>query len=165
MTPAELTALRTAIFGDATANAFLGAGNAAGLRDYLNTASAFIAWRTNVKAAEIGDAWTGTDIGGMSSLNMQRLQMLLASSPDGVFDMTRADRRAGFENPFGTNASNASRVAMRAVWKRAATHAERLLATGAGTDASPGSLTFQGQIGSLDAARLIFKDDGTIWTP
>ena len=39
-------------------------------------------------------------------LNLQRLQLMLATSPAGVFDMTRADRRAGFENPFGANGAD-----------------------------------------------------------
>lgn len=115
---------------------------------YYNEPSnpAFVVWRTDVRAEEIGNAWVGTDIDGMSALNMQRLQLLLASSPSGVFDMTRADRRAGFENPFGTNANNASRVAMRTAWKRIVTRAERLFATGTGTDATPGVPGWQGTI-------------------
>ncbi len=114
----------------------------------LNKASdpAFIVWRTDVRAEEIGNAWIGTDIDGMSALNMQRLQLLLASAPSGTFDMSRADRRAGFENPFGTNQNNGSRVAMRAAWKRAATVVEKLFATGTGSDASPGTMVVVGAV-------------------
>lgn len=104
----------------------------------------FTVWRNDVTAAEIGNAWVGTDVDGMSALNMQRLQLLLASSPQGKFDMGRLDRRAGFENPFGANQNNASRVAMRAVWKRLANVAEKLFSTGTGSDASPATLTFTG---------------------
>lgn len=111
---------------------------------------AFIVWRTDVAANEIGNAWVGTDIDGMSALNMQRLQLLLSSSSGGVFDMSRADRRAGFENPFGTNANNASRVAMRAAWKRLARVVEKVLAIGTGTDASPAVMGFEGDIGYAD---------------
>ena len=107
---------------------------------------AFIVWRLDVTAEEIGNAWVGTDIDAMSALNMQRLQLLLASAPAGIFDMRRADRRAGFENPFGTNVNNGSRVAMRAVWKKSATVVEKLYATGAGTDATPGTLVFIGPV-------------------
>lgn len=107
---------------------------------------AFIGWRSNVSADEIGNAWVGTDIDGMSALNMQRLQLLLQSSRSGQFDMGRSDRRAGFENPFGTNANNASRVAMRASWKRSATVAEKVLATGTGSDASPANFGWEGTL-------------------
>ena len=104
-------------------------------------------WRSNVSIDETGNAWQGTDIDGMSALNMQRLQLLISSATDGVFDMRRADRRVGFENPFGTSANNASRVAMRAVWRRTATVAEKLLSTGTGSEAAPAITTFEGDVG------------------
>ena len=106
----------------------------------------FYYWRKDVTANETGNAWLGTDIDGMTSINMQRLQLLLASSPSGVFDMSRSDRRAGFENPFGTNVNNGSRVAMRAVWKKLALLVEKLFATGTGSSADPAVLTREGTI-------------------
>lgn len=106
----------------------------------------YVVWRSSVKSDEIGNAWVGTDIDGMSALNMQRLQLLLASTSGGTFDMRRDDRRAGFENPFGTNQNNASRVAMRTVWKRNASRLEKLFATGTGSDASPGVTTLEGSV-------------------
>lgn len=109
-------------------------------------AGEWIVWRPDVSAEETGNAWVGTDIDGMSALNMQRLQLLLASAPGGVFDMSRADRRAGFENPFGTNVNNASRVAMRAVWKRQANRLEKLFATGTGSTATPATMVVVGTL-------------------
>jgi hypothetical protein len=153
LTPAQLTALKTFIN---TVPAWAALPNnsdtASFIAGELNKAAvpAFIVWRPDVTAEETGNAWIGTDIDGMSALNMQRLQLLLASSPSGVFDMSRIDRRAGFENPFGTNQNNASRVAMRAVWKRSATVAEKLFATGTGSDASPGVMVFVGVISYPD---------------
>jgi hypothetical protein len=122
-----------------------------------DAAPAFTVWRNDVTADETGNAWVGTDIDGMSALNMQRLQLLLASSRQGLFDMGRIDRRAGFENPFGTNANNASRVAMRAVWKRLANAAEKLFATGTGSDASPATMAFTGRVSypEVQAARSL----------
>lgn len=120
-----------------------------------DAAPTFVVWRNEVKAEEIGNAWSGTDIDGMSALNMQRLQLLLASAPSGIFDMSRADRRAGFENPFGTNVNNASRVAMNAVWKRFASRVERLFATGTGSTASPGVLVFTGPLSESDVTRAL----------
>ena len=164
LTPAQIVTVRAAACADtATARPLMMAGDANALGAWLNSASTFITWRTDVRADEIGNAWVGTDIDGMSALNMQRLQLLLASSAGGVFDMTRADRRAGFENPFGTNANNASRVAMRAAWKRAATQAERALATGTGTDATPGALTFAGAVQQSQATGIVYRDNGTLW--
>ena len=153
LTEAQQTTLRNFVLADPTFGQLPASnGSAKQIADSLNelTNPAFIVWRTNVTADEIGNAWVGTDIDGMSALNMQRLQLLLASSTVGVFDMRRADRRAGFENPFGTNVSNASRVAMRAVWKKTANGIEKLLATGTGSDASPGLVTFEGEINYID---------------
>lgn len=115
----------------------------------------YFIWRWDVRADETGNAWVGTDIDAMSSLNMQRLQLLLASSPSGVFDMTRADRRAGFENPFGTNASNPSRVAMRAAWQRRATRIERLFATGTGSTAAPGITDLRESLTDADVSAVL----------
>jgi hypothetical protein len=148
LTPAQLQTLKTAIQGDATLAGYWTAGSPGLIADFYNleAAPAHIVWKSNVSANDIGNAWVGTDIDGMSALNMQRLQLLLASSPDGVYDMRRADRRAGFENPFGTNANNASRVAMRSAWKRNASNVEKLFATGTGSDASPATTSFEGNL-------------------
>lgn len=123
---------------------------------YNRTAApAFIIWREDVSASEIGNAWVGTDIDSMSSLNMQRLQLMLASSDGNVFDMTRADRRAGFENPFGSTVSNPSRVAMRAVWQRGVNRVERLFVSGTGTAASPGVAGYIGTVSQGDITRAL----------
>ena len=108
---------------------------------------AWVVWRNNVTSEEIGNAWVGTDIDGMTALNMQRLQLMLESSPQGTYDMGRSDRRSGFENPFGSSASNASRVSMRAVWKRSASRLEKLFSVGTGTDATPANMVVVGSIG------------------
>jgi hypothetical protein len=107
---------------------------------------AFTVWRTDVPAGDIGNAWSGADIDGMSALNMQRLQLLLASSPDGTFNMSRIDRRTGFLNPFGVNANNASRVAMNVVFRRLANVLEKLFSTGTGTNDTPATLTVEGSL-------------------
>lgn len=153
LTSAQLQTLKTAILADPALAALPRNDDAAAFiaAEFNKEASpAFVVWRPDVRADEIGNVWVGTDIDGMSALNMQRLQLLLASSAGGAFDMRRADRRAGFENPFGTNQNNASRVAMRAAWKRNATRAEKLYATGTGSDESPAVMTFIGSISGQD---------------
>jgi hypothetical protein len=159
LTTPQLQTLKAAIAAetDPTFVALRTANNEGGMADWYNAPSTFVCWRTNVTRDEIGSAWVGTDIDSMSALNMQRLQLLLASSTAGVYDMGRADRRAGFENPFGTNVNNASWVAMRASWKRFASRLERLFVTGTGTDATPGTFTVQEVISAQtisDALRL-----------
>ena len=149
LTSGQMATLKAYILADSTLNAQpnTNVGNSV-IAGVLNSVALpdFTLWRTNVGSNEIGNAWLVTDIDGMSALNMQRLQLLLASSPSGVFDMTRADRRAGFENPFGANVNNGSRVAMRAVWKRLALVIEKLFATGTGSSADPAIPTREGTI-------------------
>ena len=148
LTAAQRTTLRNDILAD-PALAALPQGNQSALTiatAYNAIAAGWIVWRSGVSADEIGDAWVGTDIDGMSALNMQRLQLLLASAGSKGFDMRRTDRRAGFENPFGANASNASRVAMRTNWKRTCTRCEKLFSTGVGSDAVPASTVVEGTL-------------------
>ena len=154
LTNPQLQTLKAAIAAetDPTFVALRTANDSNGMADWYNGASTFVVWRTNVTRDETGNAWLGTDVDGLSALNMQRLQLMLATSTSGIFDMGRADRRAGFENPFGTNVNNRSRVAMRAVWKRTVNRIERLFATGTGSDANPGVLGFQGTV-SADEIR------------
>ena len=159
MTPEQLATLKANIQSNPTfwLNGTQMLGNEE-IAAYYNTNASplFTLWKSDVKAEDIGNAWNGTDIDGMSSLNMQRLQLLLSSAPSGILDMTRADRRAGFENPFGPNVNNASRVAMRAAWKRFATVAEKLFATGTGSDASPATTTFEGTVTPIDIVNAIY---------
>jgi hypothetical protein len=152
MTPEQLAALKVAVLADPTLSAV--GRNDTELARLLNLPTSFVGWRTNVTIDETGNAWQGTDIDGMSSLNMQRLQLLISSTTSGVFDMSRADRRAGFENPFGANVSGASRVAMRAAWKRFATRAESVFATGTGTDATPGLFGYEGSVSINDIGQM-----------
>jgi hypothetical protein len=85
MTPAQLTTLKAAINTE-TDPAFVAlrtSGATGAMADWFNVASTFVCWRTNVPAEATGNAWVGTDIDGMSALNMQRLQLLLSSAPSG----------------------------------------------------------------------------------
>lgn len=150
-------ALKAAILADPALLGMVQTGQYQQAANLLNAQAApsFTVWRTDVTAEETGNAWVGTDIDGMSALNMQRLQLLFASSPAGVFDMSRADRRAGFENPFGTNVNNASRVAMRTVWKRLASTFEKILSTGTGSDASPATMGVVGPVTATDIGNAL----------
>jgi hypothetical protein len=160
LTPSQVTTFRTALLAE-TDPALVAArtsGQVGVIRAWYSQPAtpAFQIWRWDVTAEETGNAWVGTDIDGMSALNMQRLQLLLASAPSGIFDMTRTDRRAGFENPFGTNQNNGSRVAMRSAWQRAATRIEKLFSSGTGTVASPGDTVIRSPLTEDDVRAALF---------
>lgn len=105
----------------------------------------FTVWRTSVKNDDIGDAMNGTEVAGLTSADLARLQVLAAYS-GGSQNPSRADRRAAFDAVFSGAGGANTRTALAALWRRAATRAEKLLATGIGTDPSPATLGAEGLI-------------------
>lgn len=166
MNSTQLTALRVAALADPTAAAFFQApGNAAGLQAYLNGQSTFVVWRTAVTQDEImqnGFDWTRVD---NLSVGAARVWEWMFDNDAKSINPSKANVRAGIEAVWkGTAADLAVRAAVYVHCKRLATVAEKMLATGTGTDANPGLATFSGEVSPVEAAILIYKDDGTIWT-
>lgn len=165
MTPAQIIELRAKCLADQTAASFFNQDGAAGFQGYLNGASTFIAWRTSVSQDEImlnGFDWTRVD---NLSVGAARVWEWLFDNDAKSFNPSKPNVRAGIEQVWkGTAADLAVRAAVYIHCKRAATIAEKLLATGTGTDANPGLFSWQGEVSPLDSALLIFKDNGDIWT-
>ena len=111
-------------------------------------------WRTLVSNDEIGDAMNGTEVAGLSSLNMQRAQML-ANYSTGYQNPSRADRRAAFDAIFSGAGGQITRAALAALWRRPATRIEALFAVGTGTDAAPATLVHEGAITDRDVDAAI----------
>lgn len=169
MLPADLTALRAACFADPGASAFFQApGDAAGLKAYLNTPTspAFIVWRTVVTQDEImlnGFDWTRVD---NLSVGRARVWEWLFDNAANAINPSKSNIRSGIDQVWqGTQADLNVRDAVYGHCKRTATRAEKMLASGVGTTQNPGVTTFDGQVSDHDAALLIYKDDGSIWTP
>ena len=106
-------------------------------------------WKTAVPNEDIGDAMNGTEVAGLSSLNMQRAQMLENYSR-GFQNASKADRRAAFDQIFSGAGGAITRAALAVLWRRPATRFEALFVTGTGTDASPATLVFEGSISDRD---------------
>lgn len=160
LTAAQLTTVRTFACADlVTARPMVLAGDSAALRIWLNTDGGYIVWRTKVTNDELGDAMAGTELDNLSSLKLQLLQALAAYS-GGNQNMSRADRRAAFNGAFAGLNGTITRPAIAAISKRAALRVGQALATGAGTTASPGTLTYEGTIRETDVARMLFTDSG-----
>jgi len=156
MTPAQLSTLKTSIAADATLNALpnTGEGPSTITAAYNLPAASptFTVWRTNVSAKELGDNFVGTDLSGLSTLNHTRLQTVIMISQDG-FNASLPDRRAMLDDIFSGAGGAATRARLLILYKRLATRAEKLYANtsqGAGTDAAPATLTFEGQITDAD---------------
>lgn len=163
---AQLISLRAECFSDPTTAAFFDSpGNASGLRAYLNGETEFIVWRTLVNQDEImlnGFDWVRVD---NLSVGKSRIWEWMFDNEAKSINPSKTNIRAGIDEVWkGTAADLAVRAAVYTHCKRAATDAEQKLATGTGSSEDPGLMSFEGEISDLDAARLIYKDDGTIWT-
>ena len=162
-TPAQITALRAAIFADAPSAALLAAGDTQGLRTRLNADAGFIAWKSSVSITETGRVFNGAEWAGMTSANHTRLQTVAQYMA--TYRPELADVRAMFNDIWSGAGGTVTRPALLALWKRPTLRAERMLATGNGLDATPGILTWEGTISDHTTAVLVFRDNGTIWTP
>jgi len=167
LTPAQLAALRAAVFANAPSAALLAAGDAHGLRAALNATSspAFTLWRTSITKDEIyanGFSWVAIDDVAEPKW---RVWIELFDNAARAMQPSKPNVRAGIEEVWkGNQAKLAVQAYVLGKCKRTATVAEKMLATGIGSGAAPAIATFEGGISDLDAALLIFKDDGTIWT-
>ena len=151
LTPAQQVTLKAAIIADSQLNAFVPAKAADSIVDLLNQSASpsFTVWKTSVSNELIGNAMNGTEVIGLSALQMQRLQLLSAYS-NGTQDPSRADRRAAFDGVFSGAGGTITRPALLALWKRLALRVEKIFATGTGSDASPATLVFEGTVSSGD---------------
>lgn len=113
---------------------------------------AFTVWKTSVPIEEVGDAINATELVGLTSLNLQRLQTVSAFS-GGLINPSRADRRSAFDQVFSAAGGTITRPALLALWKRTATTFEKLFATGTGSDAVPATLVLEGEVSYFDVEK------------
>lgn len=146
LSPAQLQTLKAAIAAETTP-AFVTlrqAGDENGMAAWYNGASTFVAWKSSVSIIETGQAFNGAEWAGMTSANHTRLQTVaqyLSKYSPGL-----ADIRAMFNDIWSGAGGTTTRANLLALWKRFATRGEKVFATGAGSDASPGALVVEGNL-------------------
>lgn len=157
MTPAQLTALKTAINANPTWAAYpLTSGYSNVIADAMNVAAnpAFIVWRTSVPQDEImlnGFDWARVD---NLSIGKARIWEWLFDNNAKSFNPSKSNVRAGIDQTWGGTAADlAVRAAVYTHCKRAATIAEKLFAVGTGTDAVPANMGFEGKLTADDVAQ------------
>ena len=144
LTSAQLATLKTYIQATPALNALYTEGNMGGLADALNAdhAPAFIIWRTEytpeLKAKAI-------DVG------ITQLDALTASKRDSLLWWANRTHNASLANTQAAmsdlcGSQNMLKTALIDGAKRSATVAEKALASGTGTTASPGMPTFTGEV-------------------
>lgn len=169
MTPAQNAAIKADIAANSDLNVFPNTsdGNFEIARLYnLAAAPDFYVWRTNVPTAEVfdmvqwakltpADAPDGTLAWQCRSLACQGKQFNLQTILTGrdKIDASKANIRSGFQDALTNVPSGAGGAGQPAGWgalqtalSRKATRLEKLLSTGNGTQASPGTMGFEGLV-------------------
>ena len=148
LTQAQLTTLKADIAADPVLSLVpeTADGSATVAAAYnLNANPPFTVWKTNVSITEVGNNIVATDLAGLSTLNSTRLQTVVILSQGGI-NASLPDRRAFFDDIFSGAGGAATRAKLLVLWKQHATRAEKLYATGTGSDASPATMTWEGAI-------------------
>lgn len=155
LTTAQRVTLKADILATPEANALYAAGNLSGLIAFYNANAApdFTVWKSNVPLMAVGDAMVATEVAGLTSINLQRLQVLAQYRPNGV-NPSIADNRAAYDDIFSGAGGAQTRPKLLALWKRLARRVEKLFATGTGSDAVPATLVFEGALTIADVQGL-----------
>lgn len=148
MTPAQLTILRDLIAADPVLSAYPqtsdGAWEVAAALN-LPASPEFVVWKTDLPIDEImrnGMDWTRVD-----NLSTGKARIWDWMTRLGSINPSRANIRAGIEAAWvGTAADLAVRATIYTHCKRPASRAEKALATGTGTTASPATMGWEGAV-------------------
>lgn len=114
------------------------------IAEALNTEAvpAFTVWRTLITTDEImngGFVWTEVD-----TLTAGKARIWEWMIKQGSINPSKPNIRQGLADCFGSGSAMAA--AVLPLFKRNATIAEKLLATGTGSDNSPGTMSFEGSL-------------------
>lgn len=151
LTPAQKAALAAHIAASPDLNVIPNTVDGSyAIADLMNlpAAPAFIVWKSSVPKNEVGKAFQATALAAITAGNNDKLANFAAWNE--VVEPYRADQRAFFDDVFSVAAGASTRAALLALWKRAATRAEKLFATGTGSDASPATLGYEGALTPAD---------------
>lgn len=158
LTSAQKTAVRNAILADPGVATMFTDGNTSGVADYMNAPAspAFSVWRTSVSRAEIynetspdATSWSWLSYKGQAVAEQNAwVQMFMGDAAD----FSKPNLRAGVASIFG--AANAQTAHVLAMGRRLASRFEKILATGTGTAASPGTMVVEGPITAEDVQGL-----------
>ena len=161
MTPAQLATLKADIDADPTLSAFpANSDGAFAIAAIYNEEAnpAWVVWRSSVTQDEImqnGFDWTRVDNLGVGPA---RIWEWMFKNQATSFNPSKPNVRAGIEAVWkGTAADLAVRAAVYVHCKRNATRAEKLFSTGTGTDATPATMDFEGDLSysTVEAARSL----------
>lgn len=154
LTTAQLQAIKALIDADpALAAQPNNSDGAFAITEALNQIAVpdFIVWRTNVPLDEItqnGFTWTLVDA---LSVGTARIWEWMFDNPTRSINPSKPNVRQGIADVWsGTTGKLAVQTAVLGHCKRQATRAEKALATGTGSDATPATMDFEGALSYQD---------------
>lgn len=115
----------------------------------LAASPAFVVWKTSVPVDEImnnGFVWSAVD-----GLTAGKARIWDWMTKLGTINPSKANVRQGLVDAFGAGSAMANGITPHL--KRSATRAEKLFATGTGSDASPATMIFEGGLSYQDVER------------
>jgi len=154
LTASQLTVLKADILADPVLSAY--PQTADGLQAIaaaynVNAAPAFWVWRTRITEEEIvgeaspdGTLWSWPAYISRSAGEQNCWSRMFAKT-EGI-NASRPNVRQGLADIFSGPSGVAQRTHLLAIGRRLSTRAEKLFATGTGSTASPGTMTFEGTI-------------------
>lgn len=154
LTTDQLVTLRAAIDAE-TDPAFVTArqtGNNGQMLAWYNAPAvpAFIVWQSPLSRNVVGKAFQASALAAITAGNNDKLNNF--AQWNDVVDPARQDQRDFFDDVFSVAAGATTRAKLYALWRTSATRAEKLYATGTGTDAAPATRVVVGPI-SIDDIR------------
>jgi hypothetical protein len=149
LTPAQRATLKTAIQAEPSLATALAQGNDVAVADWLNAATTFVVWRSEVTPRELMEAFVWAEVDALTP-GKARIFDWMSRLPS--IDAGVARFRNGLSDCFGS--ASATYVAILPVLKRTATRAESLLSNGTGSDTSPARLRAEGSVSPSDASLI-----------
>lgn len=156
LTQEQKTMLKTAADAEPTLSQAIANGDDSAVSNWFNSTSSFIAWKTALQEVDVlqADAFNFSLVDGLTSGKRDEWSNFIFR--DGKCNPSKSNIRAGLQDIWsGTAAKTTVYNAIIELSKRAATNAEKVLSTGAGTSVAPGLLTFEGKITVNDVSSIL----------
>jgi len=159
LTTAQYQTLKTAILAETDAGFVVARtnGQTSVMAAFYNGPSTFIVYKTSEQTAAIGKVISYVALAAMTTANIDKLNTFLGLNLV-TFDPRKTDIHTYFNDVFSGalgGQGQATRDAMDALYRRAATKGERLYTTGTGTTVAPGALVFEGAITDADISAAL----------
>lgn len=117
----------------------------------------FYCWRPSMPTREIGQVISYVALAAMTTANLDRVRTFDTLNPES-FDPSRADIRQYMADTFSGalgGQGQATRDALEAAYRDKATRAEKIVATGTGSFASPATFGWEGALSAFDIGPIL----------